>query len=77
MSSVHTFPVFSSRPNCKLKTAIKKVVVAAQSGNKEEATALLKEASKTIDMAASKNILHVNNAARKKSRLATLVNKMA
>ncbi|MCQ2976767.1 MAG: 30S ribosomal protein S20 [archaeon] len=60
-----------------VKTAIKKVVVATQSGDKENAKALLNEASKAIDMAASKNILHVNNAARKKSRLATLVNKMA
>ena len=59
-----------------VKTAIKKVVVAAQEGNKENAIALLNEANKAIDMAASKNILHVNNAARKKSRLAILVNKM-
>ena len=60
-----------------VKTAIKKVVAATQSGNKENAIALLNEANKSIDMAATKGILHVNNAARKKSRLATLVNKMA
>ena len=60
-----------------VKTAMKKVVVASQEGNKENAMALLNEACKSIDMAASKGIFHVNNAARKKSRLATLVNKMA
>lgn len=59
------------------KTAMKKVVEATQSGNKDNATALLNEACKSIDMAASKNIYHKNNAARKKSRLAQLVNKMA
>lgn len=60
-----------------VKTAIKKVVEAANNGDKAVATSLLNDANKAIDMAATKNIFHVNNAARKKSRLANLVNKMA
>ena len=60
-----------------VKTAIKKVIEASNNGDKAVATALLNDACKAIDMAASKNIFHVNNAARKKSRLAKLVNKMA
>lgn len=59
------------------KTAIKKVVVAAQNGNKEEAKAFLVEAIRTIDKACTKGVYHKNNASRKKSRLYKLVNKIA
>lgn len=59
------------------KTAIKKVVVAVNAGDKAVATDALKVATKAIDMACTKGILHKNNASRKKSRLAKLVNKMA
>ena len=59
------------------KTAIKKVVVAVNAGDKAVATDALKAATKAIDMACTKGILHKNNASRKKSRLAKLVNKMA
>ena len=59
------------------KTAIKKVIVASEKGNKEEAKALLVNAVKTIDKACSKGVYHKNNASRKKSRLYKLVNKIA
>lgn len=60
-----------------VKTAIKKVVAAAQAGDKERAKAALSSATKAIDMAATKGVYHKNNASRKKSRLAKLVNKIA
>lgn len=59
------------------KTAIKKVVTAAQNNNKEAAKVALVEAVKTIDKACSKGVYHKNNASRKKSRLYKLVNKIA
>lgn len=59
------------------KTAIKKVIVAVNAGDKAVAAEALKAATKAIDMACTKGILHKNNASRKKSRLAKLVNKMA
>ncbi len=59
------------------KTEIKKVIVAVNSGDKTAAATALKSATKAIDMACTKGILHKNNASRKKSRLAKLVNKMA
>jgi len=56
-----------------LKTNVKKVLVAAQQGNKEAAEKLLPVAYKTIDMAAKKNIIHRKNADNKKSRLARAI----
>jgi small subunit ribosomal protein S20 len=51
------------------KTAIKKVVIAVNAGDKEAAQAALKPAVVAIDKAYSKGILHRNAAARKKSSL--------
>jgi small subunit ribosomal protein S20 len=58
------------------KTAIKKVIVASAAGDKDTAKAALSNAAMTIDKAASKGVFHKNNASRKKSRLAKLVNKI-
>jgi small subunit ribosomal protein S20 len=60
-----------------VKTAIKKVVVACHAGDKAQAQAALVAATKAIDMACTKGVYHKNNASRKKSRLAKLVNKVA
>lgn len=60
-----------------VKTAMKKVFAAIEAGDKEAANAALVAATKTIEMAATKGVYHKNNAARKVSRLATAVNKMA
>lgn len=56
--------------NSALKTAIKKANAAIESGaeNRDE---LVKTAIKKIDQAAAKGLLHKNNAARKKSALAS------
>ena len=54
----------------ELKTTIKKFVAAVNAGDKEKATALYPETVSAIDSAASKGILHKNNAANKKAKLA-------
>lgn len=59
------------------KTAIKKVKVAVEAGDKTLAMQELKAATKAIDMACTKGIFHKNNAANKKSKLAKAVNSMA
>lgn len=60
-----------------VKTAIKKVYTAVESGDKSAAQAALLHASSTIDKAAAKGVLHKNTSARKVSRLNKAVNKMA
>jgi small subunit ribosomal protein S20 len=58
------------------KTAIKKVIVAAAAGDQATAADAFRLATCSIDRAASKGVYHKNNASRKKSRLAKLVNKV-
>ena len=60
-----------------VKTAMKKVEAAAAQGDREKAQAALNEASKIIEKAANKGVYHKNNAARKVSRMAKLVNGIA
>ena len=60
-----------------VKTAIKKVYAAIDSGDKAAATAALKAATKSIEMASTKGVYHKNNAARKVSRISKAVNQMA
>ncbi|MGN0401388.1 MAG: 30S ribosomal protein S20 [Acetatifactor sp.] len=60
-----------------VKTAMKKVFAAIESGDKAAATAELAAATKTIEMAGSKGVYHKNNVARKVSRLSKAVNEMA
>ena len=60
-----------------VKTAIKKVYAAIESGDKAAAQAALVSATKTIEMAGSKGVYHKNNVARKVSRITKAVNAMA
>ncbi|WP_294373114.1 30S ribosomal protein S20 [uncultured Clostridium sp.] len=60
-----------------LKTVIKKFEAAVEAKNAEEAKALYTSVVKSLDMAASKGVVHKNMAARKKSRLAAKLNAMA
>jgi small subunit ribosomal protein S20 len=53
-----------------LKTAIRKFREAADSGDKENATVALRAASRALDKAASKGVIHKNQAANKKSAMA-------
>ena len=58
----------------ELKTYVKKVRVAVESGNKEEAQAAAYAACRKLDKAASKGIIHKNQAAKRKSGVQKLVN---
>ena len=60
-----------------IKTVSRKVVESVNAGNSDEAKALLVKASRTIDKAAAKGVVHKNSAARKKSRLALKLNALA
>lgn len=60
-----------------VKTAIKKVFAAIESGDKAAAQAELAAATKTIEMAGSKGVYHKNNVARKVARISKAVNEMA
>jgi small subunit ribosomal protein S20 len=52
-----------------MRTAIKKVLKAVQSGDKAAASASLKEVTTLADRAVGKNLIHANKASRIKSRL--------
>ncbi|MDI6098267.1 30S ribosomal protein S20 [Actinoplanes sp. NEAU-A12] len=53
-----------------LKTVIRKLHEASDSGNTESATALLRAASRQLDKAVSKGVIHKNQAANRKSAIA-------
>ena len=59
-----------------LKTQIKKFLAAVSADNKEEATAIYPETVSAIDSAASKGIIHKNNAANKNAKLAKKLEKL-
>ncbi len=52
-----------------LKTAVRKFREAAESGNAEEAKALAVTATQQLDKAASKGVIHKNQAANRKSAI--------
>ncbi len=52
-----------------LKTAIRKFNEAAESGDKDNAVALAVDATKKLDKAASKGVIHKNQAANRKSSI--------
>ena len=53
-----------------LKTSIRKFRVAADSGDEAAAREALQAASRELDKAASKGVIHANQAANKKSAMA-------
>ena len=59
-----------------LKTAVKKFQAAVNEGNKEAAQTTYKAAVRAMDKAAGKNLIHKNNAANKKSKMAQKLNAM-
>lgn len=61
----------------EMKTAIKKVELLVKENNAEEAKVALAAAFKIIDSAETKNIIHKNNAANKKAKLAKKVASIA
>lgn len=58
------------------RTLVKKAELAIHSGDQEAASAAVKTAISTLDRVESKGIIHKNNAARRKSRLAAKFNAM-
>lgn len=54
----------------EVKTAVRAAREAIASGNKEQATAAVKVASKKLDKAVSKGVVHKNQAANRKSAIA-------
>ena len=58
----------------RIKTAIKKVDVAIEAGDKAAATEALRAAVSELDKATKKGIYHKNTTARKVSRLTKAVN---
>ena len=61
----------------EVRTEIKKIDALIKEGKLEEAKAALSNAFAVIDSACSKNIIHANNAANKKSKLAKKVDTAA
>ncbi|HEY4022110.1 MAG TPA: 30S ribosomal protein S20 [Pseudonocardiaceae bacterium] len=59
-----------------VKTAIRKFREAADAGDKDKAIALLRDASRALDKAASKGVIHMNQAANKKSAMAARANQL-
>ena len=53
-----------------LKTAIRKYREAAEAGDAAAASTLMRDASKALDKAASKGVIHANQAANRKSAMA-------
>ena len=58
-----------------MRTQVKKVVTAANAGDIETAEKEFRLASKSLDRAGAKNIIHPNKAGRTKSRLTSLIKK--
>ena len=59
-----------------VRTAIRAFREAAETGDKDKATDLMLEASRKLDKAANKGVIHKNQAANKKSALALALNKL-
>jgi small subunit ribosomal protein S20 len=59
-----------------LHTAIRAFREAVSAGDKDKAAELAKSASRKLDKAASKGVIHKSQAANRKSALALAVNKL-
>ncbi|AZG43521.1 30S ribosomal protein S20 [Gordonia insulae] len=59
-----------------LRTAIRHFREAVDAGDKAKATELAAAAGQKLDKAASKGVIHANQAANKKSAMALAVNKL-
>jgi small subunit ribosomal protein S20 len=57
----------------ELKTYVRKVREAVAAGDKDAATTALRQASRKLDKAVSKGVIHQNQAANRKSAIAKSV----
>ena len=53
-----------------LKTSVRRFNAAAEAGDAEQATTLARDASRKLDKAAAKGVIHKNQAANRKSAIA-------
>lgn len=60
----------------KLKNTIKDYKAVIEEGNIDQAEEMLPDVYKVIDKSASRNIIHKNNAARKKSKMKRMLNEL-
>ncbi|MBT1017902.1 30S ribosomal protein S20 [Canibacter sp. lx-72] len=57
----------------ELRTFVRKTRLAVEAGDKDAAVKALQEASRKLDKAVSKGVIHKNQAANRKSKLAKKV----
>ena len=60
-----------------VRTAVRKFREAAEAGDTEKAVVLQRDAAKALDKAASKCVIHANQAANLKSAMAKRVNTLS
>jgi small subunit ribosomal protein S20 len=60
----------------ELKTAVRRFRAAADAGDAEAANTAMRSASKLLDKAASKGVVHANQAANRKAAMATRTNSL-
>jgi small subunit ribosomal protein S20 len=60
-----------------VRTAVRKFREAVEAGNTEDAATLQRAASRALDKAASKGVIHRNQAANRKSAMAKRINSAA
>ncbi|WP_394937888.1 30S ribosomal protein S20 [Psychromicrobium sp. YIM B11713] len=61
----------------ELKTAVRAVNEAVEAGDKETASTALATASRKLDKAVSKGVIHSNQAANRKSAISKKVSKLS
>lgn len=64
------------RYKSSIKTYFRRLKDSVAAGDTDNAAQTAKKLTSTIDKAAAKNAIHDNNAARKKSRVARLLNQL-
>jgi small subunit ribosomal protein S20 len=60
----------------ELKTAVRRFRAAADAGDTETAGTAMRNASRLLDKAASKGVIHKNQAANRKAAMATRTNSL-
>lgn len=60
-----------------VRTAVRKFREAAEAGDTDKAVVLQRDAAKALDKAASKGVIHANQAANRKSAMAKRVNTLS
>jgi small subunit ribosomal protein S20 len=60
-----------------LKTSVRKFNEAAAAGDAEQASTLMRAASRSLDKAVSKGVIHKNQAANRKSAIAKRLSSLA